>query len=63
MGVGNLTTLKVISSSTNSTTDNNEIPKTKIIRISNDLYQKFVDHSHRFYNVESYEVILSDLLD
>ena len=66
---GRYTTLKVISSPStptisSTTANNNKVPKpTKIIRISESLYQRFVDHSHRFYNVESYEVILSDLLD
>jgi hypothetical protein len=64
-GFGNLTTLRVISSSntTNSTTDNkNKIPKTSIIRISEPLYRRFVGHSRRYYNVETYETILENLI-
>ena len=63
-GFGNLTTLRVISP-TNSTTDNkNKIPKpTRTIKISEQLYRRFVGHSQKFYNVESYETILSDLLE
>ena len=57
-GFGNLTTLKVISSFTNSKTNNNKIPKTRIIRISELLYRRFVGHSRRYYNVETYETIL-----
>ena len=47
----------------NTSDTNNNIPKTRVIRISEPLYRRFVGHSKRFYNVESYEVILSDLLD
>ena len=69
MGLGNLITLKPITSTISTTANNNnnknknKIKKTKIIRISDEMYQRFVHHSHRFYNVESYETILSDLLD
>lgn len=64
-GFGNLCNLKpVISSSTTDNKSTKKIPqtKTKTIRISEDLYQKFVDHSSRYYNVESYETILQELI-
>ena len=35
----------------------------KTIRISENLWKSFVQHSRRYYNVESYEIILSNLLD
>jgi hypothetical protein len=37
--------------------------KTRTIRISEDLYQSLKQHANRYYNRDSYEVILSDLLD
>lgn len=61
VGFGRLTNLRPIT--IDNTSDTNKIPKTRVIRISEPLYRRFVGHSKRFYNVESYEVILSDLLD
>lgn len=37
--------------------------KTRIIRISERLYERFSEHSRRYYNIETYETILEDLLD
>jgi hypothetical protein len=38
-------------------------PKTRTIKISGHLYRRFVAHSKKYYNVESYETILNNLLD
>lgn len=75
-GFGNLCNLKrviptsattaiaraVTESELEEDTDTDKIPNTRILRISEPLYQKFVDFSHRFYNVESYDFILENLL-
>ena len=37
--------------------------KTKTIKISEPLFQRFLDHSRKYYNVEPYETIIEDLLD
>ena len=42
---------------------NNNNKSTKTMKISGQLYQRFLDHSSKYYNVESYETILEDLLD
>ncbi len=62
MGFGNLTNLKPVINTTTEE-DTNKIPKTRIIRISEQLYGRFAGHSKRYYNVADYETILSDLLD
>jgi hypothetical protein len=71
-GLGNLVSLREISTTTNITTTNNNnkktttstrIPKTKVIRISEDLYQRLREHSQKYYNIETYETIIKDLLD
>ena len=41
---------------------NNLEPKTRTMKISEHLYRRFVAHSKKYYNVESYETILSNLL-
>jgi len=61
VGLGRYTTLRPVITAEEK--DTNKIPKTRIIRISEPLYRRFVGHSSRFYNVEDYETILSDLLD
>ena len=71
-GFGNLVSLRPITSSSSppstiSTTNNaKKIPKTKTktrtMRISEDLYQKFVEFSQRYYDVEPYSEILENLL-
>ena len=38
-------------------------PKPRTISISEHLYRRFVAFSKRHYNVETYELILKDLLD
>jgi hypothetical protein len=40
-----------------------EKKKTRIIRISEPLYEKFKEHSQKYYNIETYETILENLLD
>ena len=59
-GFGNLCNLKPVIPVTEGT---NKIPKpTRTIKISEQLYRRFVGHSQRFYNVESYETILENLI-
>ena len=46
------------------TATNKMEPKlTRTICISELLYHRFIAHSKKYYNVESYEVILNNLLD
>ena len=45
----------------NSTTSTRR-KKTRVIRISDDLYLKFVEFSQRYYDVVSYSEILENLL-
>ena len=33
------------------------------MEISEQLHQRFIEHSLKYYNVETYEIILEDLLD
>lgn len=59
-GFGNLVSLRKV---TNSTSTNNKVPKpTRTIKISEQLFGRFVVHSRRYYNAESYETILENLL-
>ena len=44
-------------------TRNSDKNTTKTMKISGSLYQRLFDHSRKYYNVESYETILEDLLD
>ncbi len=61
---GRYTTLKEISlDNTNNKKKSKQPPKTRIIRISEPLYQKFVNFSERYYNVESYSTILENLIN
>ena len=78
-GFGKKTDLKLIgtitsTTNTNSTTTTNtksrskskfkNIPNTKTIRISEELYQRLVEHSRKQrYNSETYNFIISNLLD
>ncbi len=67
-GFGNLVSLRPVTySSSISTTNNNNakprVPKTRVIRISEPLYQKFVNFSRRYYDVESYSTILENLIN
>ena len=49
----------------NSTTKSKKpkSPKTRIICISENLYQRFHSHARSYYNVESYETILENFLN
>ena len=40
----------------------NKIPNTRILRISNEIYEKFLSHSQKFYDVVSYNEIIENLL-
>jgi hypothetical protein len=65
IGLGNLTSLKpvIIASSVEETKKSKpKVPKTRIIRISEPMYLRFVGFSRRYYNVESYETILENLI-
>ena len=65
-GLGHRTGIKEISSSTttfiDTTTNNNHNSskkpstntRTRTIRISEELYKKFFEHSRRYYNMEPY---------
>ena len=50
MGFGNLTMLKAITID-NTNNKKSKQPKTKVIRISEDLYLHFVNFSQRYFNV------------
>ena len=63
VGWGNLTHLKPINNTNTAETTTSKNPKlTRTIKISEHLYRRFVGHSRRYYNVESYEIILDNLL-
>jgi hypothetical protein len=66
VGFGRLTTLKPINVDNTNSSNNNKKSKvqkpTRIIKISNHTYRMLVGHSQRFYDVESYDVILENLL-
>jgi hypothetical protein len=61
---GRYTTLKEtnVATAENNKRKNTKVPKTRVIRINEDLYFKFVNFSQRYYNVESYSEILENLL-
>ena len=64
-GFGNLCNLKRVIPATAGSEleeDTDKVPNTKILRVSNEIYEKFLSHSRRFYNVESYSQILENLL-
>jgi hypothetical protein len=48
---------------TTSINKNRIIPTTRVMNISEQLYKRFVEHSRRFYDVESYETILENLIN
>ncbi|MGI0051440.1 MAG: hypothetical protein ACRD8K_06850 [Nitrososphaeraceae archaeon] len=61
-GWGNLTHLKPVNDTSTITT--NKVPKpTRTIKISEQLFRRLAAHSKKYYNVESYDFILSTLLD
>jgi hypothetical protein len=60
VGLGRYTTLRPVITAEEK--DPNKIPKTRIIRISEPLYRRFVGLSQRYYNVEPYETILENLI-
>jgi hypothetical protein len=63
-GFGNISTLKpVIVETPIKKSKKPKVPKDRIIRISEHLYRRLKGFSRRNYNVESYENIISDLLD
>jgi hypothetical protein len=63
-GWGNLTHLKPINDTNTAETTTSKNPKaTRTLKISEQLFRRFVGHSRRYYNVESYETILENLLE
>ena len=57
-GLGRYTTLHPVTTSTT-----NKVQKpTRTIKISEHLYRRFVGFSKRYYDVESYETILENLI-
>ena len=60
---GRYTTLKEITTTIDNTNNKkSKQPKTRVIRISKDLYLHFVNFSNRYFNVEPYDAILENLL-
>jgi hypothetical protein len=58
MGFGNLTTLKVITTDNNT----NKVPKSRVIRISEPVYQLLKDHSKKYHPQPiSYDDIFEEL--
>jgi hypothetical protein len=67
-GFGNLVSLRPVIDTNNttvitSTNKNRIIPATRTIQISESLYKRFVEHTRRFYNTETYETILNNLIN
>jgi hypothetical protein len=57
IGWGQYTNLKPITTST-------KVPKpTRTIKINEPLFRRFVVHSKKFYNVESFDTIIENLLN
>src|SRR5688500_11908712 len=63
MNLGIRTGFNPVTSTSNNNNKKRKVSKTRIIRISEELYQKFSSHSRRYYNVEPYETILLNLLE
>jgi hypothetical protein len=67
-GFGNLVTLRPINNNNDNNTtivtslNKNKNQTTRIMEIPEPLYRRFVEHSRRYYNVESYETILENLI-
>ena len=63
-GLGHRTGIK--DTTTNNNHNSSKKPttntRTRTIRISEELYKKFFEHSRRYYNMEPYETILENLL-
>ena len=58
---GPMTSLREVT--INTSNNHLEVPKTRIIRISEFMWRRMVAHSKRYYNVEDYDTILGNLLD
>ncbi len=78
IGFGNLTSLRPVSTATNNTTinqsDNDKNDNdtstnqytddnTKIMKITLNTFQRLKEHSRRYYNIETYDTIIRDLID
>lgn len=59
---GNITTLRPIITPI-SNGKKPKVPKTRVIRISEQLYRRFQGVSKHYWDVEPYELILSELID
>ena len=60
-GPNNLNFTSITTTRLRKCTNNNK--STKTMKISGSLYQRFLEHSSKYYNTETYETILEDLLD
>ncbi len=66
-GLGRLITMKEITNNNNDDdNDNNKESKvqkpTRIMKISEHTYRMFVGHAKQFYDVETYDIILENLI-
>lgn len=59
---GRYTILKEITVTENNRRKKTKVPKTRVIRINEDLYFHFVNFSKRYFDVISYSEILENLL-
>ena len=62
MKLGKMTNLKIITTNT-TTTKKPKILKTRTIRITEETWKKLYEHSRKYYNVESVDTIILNLLD
>ena len=69
---GNLCNLRPVNNTTTTTTAETEGQdttnqytdfNTKIMKITNNTYQRLKDHSRKYYNIESYDIIIQNLID
>jgi hypothetical protein len=64
LGLGNLVSLKPVNTSPTNTNTKNKVPKpTRTIKISEPLFRRLVSHSKKFYNVESFDTIIENLIN
>ena len=62
-GPNNLNYTSITTTRLRKCTRNSDKNTTKTMKISGQLYQRLFDHSRKYYNTETYEVILENLLD
>jgi hypothetical protein len=64
--LGKMTTLKIVATNNTTTTatkTKHKIPKTRTMRIKEETWKKLYEHSQCYYNVESYDTIILNLLE